>query len=76
MALQAHINSPKPRSTPEHRDKSQEGGTELPQVQLQENQVEPLSDRDRDIFLAWMELETKPNEALVEAARRFKQEGL
>lgn len=76
MALQAHINSPTPRSMSEQGDKSQDGGTELQQVQLQENQVEPLSDRDRDIFLAWMELETRPNEALVEAARRFKQEGL
>ena len=77
MALQAQINKPTPRSTP-GQDKPQEADMSAghPRAQLQENHVKPLSDRDRDIFLAWMESDTEPNEALVEAARRFTQEGL
>ena len=44
--------------------------------EFQENEVKPLSDTDRDIFLTWMNSDTKPNAALMQAAREFKQEGL
>ena len=32
-----------------------------------------LSDRDRDLFLAMLDRDTQPNEALKNAARRFKR---
>jgi hypothetical protein len=79
MAVQPQINESAPRATSDRQDKSQNvmADATRPQAQLQaqDNQVKPLSDRDRDIFLAWMESDSKPNEALVEAVRQFKQEG-
>ena len=34
-----------------------------------------LSNRDRDIFLAMLDDETEPNEALLNAAQRYRQGG-
>lgn len=77
--MQPQINASAPRAPSDCQDKSQnvmaDAARPQAQLQAQDNQVKPLSDRDRDIFLAWMESDTKPNEALVEAARQFKQEG-
>jgi uncharacterized protein (DUF1778 family) len=39
---------------------------------VQENSTTILSDRDRDIFLAMLDADGRPNEALKRAARRFK----
>jgi len=79
MAVQPQINESAPRAPSDRQDKSQnvmaDAARPQAQLQAQDNQVKPLSDRDRDIFLAWMESDSKPNEALVEAVRQFKQEG-
>src|SRR5438874_290747 len=40
---------------------------------LQENTVTVLSDRDRDIFLAMLDGDAKPNAALRRAAKRYKE---
>jgi uncharacterized protein (DUF1778 family) len=45
------------------------------QQMLREQNVTRLSERDRTLFLAMLEDETtKPNKALLEAARRYKKE--
>ncbi len=39
---------------------------------VQEHGATILSDRDRDIFLAMLDADPEPNEALKQAARRFR----
>lgn len=39
---------------------------------IQENGTTVLSDRDRDIFLAMLDSDARPNEALKRAAKRYK----
>jgi uncharacterized protein (DUF1778 family) len=39
---------------------------------LEKEQVTRLSNRDRDVFLALLDSDGKPNEALKRAARRYK----
>jgi uncharacterized protein (DUF1778 family) len=40
---------------------------------LQERNVTRLTTRDRDAFLAILDADTKPNKALVQAAKRYKK---
>ncbi|HKV41147.1 MAG TPA: DUF1778 domain-containing protein [Blastocatellia bacterium] len=40
---------------------------------LEKEQSTRLSDRDRDIFLAALDSDAKPNEALKRAARKYKR---
>jgi uncharacterized protein (DUF1778 family) len=40
---------------------------------LEKHEVRVLTDRDRDIFLAMLDSPALPNEALKEAARRYKE---
>jgi uncharacterized protein (DUF1778 family) len=40
---------------------------------VQESSVTVLSSRDREAFLAMLDVEAGPNEALTQAAKRFKQ---
>jgi uncharacterized protein (DUF1778 family) len=40
---------------------------------VQEHETTVLSDRDRDLFLAMLDRDAEPNEALKKAAKRFKQ---
>ena len=39
---------------------------------LEQEQVRVLSDRDRDVFLAMLDADVRPNRALRRAARRYK----
>ena len=40
---------------------------------VQQNSMTILSDRDRDIFLAMLDSQDKPNETLRRAAKRYKK---
>jgi len=40
---------------------------------LQERHLTRLSNRDRDLFLATLDADSKPNKALIEAAKRYKK---
>jgi uncharacterized protein (DUF1778 family) len=40
---------------------------------VQQNSMTVLSDQDRDIFLAMLDSEGKPNAALKQAAKRYKE---
>lgn len=45
---------------------------ETAQRVIREHTTIILSDRDRDLFLAMLDADTQPNEALKKAAKRFK----
>jgi len=47
--------------------------TERARQVVQEHETTVLSDRDRDLFLAMLDKDAEPNEALKKAAKRFKQ---
>jgi uncharacterized protein (DUF1778 family) len=41
---------------------------------IQEDSVTQLTDRDRDLFIALLDADAQPNEALRAAARQYEQE--
>lgn len=45
------------------------------EIVFSEEVVTPLSDRDRDLFLSLLENPPPPNEALKEAARKYRNHG-